>query len=125
MFGVTLSGWKELGLCKRGERVLANLASEERDVGPERRMGDDAEPGDSVLELADLDLEVEVGTVRDLRGRLERDASRVAQTCAEPYRSWTVTSRRGSSTERFTSVVDTIFVLGTKIFRPSSVESAV
>ena len=76
--GVNRSGGKEVGLREGRERVLANLAPDRGDVGPERRMCYDAQPRDSVPELTDLDREVEVRTVRASGGGIQRDASRVA-----------------------------------------------
>ena len=108
------------------DRLLADLARDVRDVGTERRVRDDVQPGRLLGEVPDLHVHREASArpepARQLRSQLAEPAS--SETPSRTGSS-TVTSRRGSSTERFTSVVDTIVVFGTNTRRPSSVASAV
>ena len=118
-------GGKQVGGRKRRDGLLANLARDVRDVGAERRVGDDVEPRRLLRDLADLDVDRELLALWHLEAASMRDSARVAERRPEPHGRSTVTSRRGSSTERFTRIVETIVVFGTKIRRPSSVVSAV
>ena len=106
--------------------LLADLARDVRDVGAERGVRDDVQPRRLLGDVADLDVDRELVALRHA-STAASIAMRRASPSEGPSRTGTstVTRRRGSSTERFTRIVETIVVLGTKIRRPSSVVSAV
>ena len=62
-----LGGRKQLGGRERRDRLFADLARDLRDVGAERGVGDDVQPGGSLGDVADLDVDREVVSLRNVR----------------------------------------------------------
>ena len=61
------SGREQVGRAERRDRLLADLARDLRDVGAERRVRDDVEPRRLLGDVADLDVDRELVSLRNLR----------------------------------------------------------